>query len=105
MKERLRTVLPPDETIAEARDRPGCAFRSVPSGHNTPLRSARLLKRAMIFIKLGGTTNRGSCAGRRRVTVACPSNQVRNVSKITANSGIALKGQGEDTRICRAAYL
>jgi hypothetical protein len=86
----LRAVLPPDETLAEARDRPGCACRSVLSGHNTPLRSTRLLKGVMVFIKPGGTTTEGPCARRTRLTVVRCANQVGYVSKLTVNSGIAL---------------
>jgi hypothetical protein len=91
----LRAVLPPDETVAEERAKAGWACKGLLDRHTTPLRSIKLLKRMLIFIKPGGANDRGSCARRRRVTVGGGPNQVGNVSKLTANSGIALKGQSE----------
>jgi hypothetical protein len=79
VKERLRAVLPPDGTVAEARDRPGCACRSMPIGHNTAVRSARLLNEVMIFIKLGGhydtgvvrRKEKGNCGGTIKSSRVC----------------------------------
>jgi hypothetical protein len=58
-KERLRAVLPPGATVAEERAKVGWACKSWLNGHNRPMRSMRLLKRLMIFIKLGGAMEAG----------------------------------------------
>ena len=55
------SVAAPGDTVAEERARLGCAYKRLPSGQNRPLRSIKLLKRVVIFIKLGGAMETG-CA-------------------------------------------
>lgn len=52
-------MLPPGETVAEERVRLGWARKSWLAGHKSPVRSMELLKRLMIFIKLGGAIETG----------------------------------------------
>jgi hypothetical protein len=58
-KERLRAAVPPGEPVAEERAKLGWACKRLPNGHKRPTRSMELLKRVVIFIKLGGAVETG----------------------------------------------
>ncbi len=62
-------AVPPGDTVVEERAKVGWACKRLLDKHTGPLRSMKLLKRVLIFIKLGGATKGGPCAGRTRLTV------------------------------------
>ena len=55
----MSVAVPPGDTVVEERAKVGWACKSWPTGHNKPVRSMKLLKRDVIFIKLGGATKDG----------------------------------------------